>query len=523
MRRREKIMFGGAILALVGVAALFLASMWFLWNESVESEEAYAGGLAASLGQRTEHIFVDTRDMLAGLDRLKAARCSKEHMEAMQHAAISRPYIRAIGYWQATERKCSTGFLQNDGLKPQRADRIYDSGVIAWWPNPQTEVAGVQLFLMRFGDHDVAIDPRLLLDLGTMKNRQATLWVENLRMSAIPWDADLPKPGSLPVGVRIDRENGQVISRFSRNGVLPIDVVAIEPIDNFWSRHSQTLAVGAGLGLLLVAMWIYLILRYSRHQLSMATELREAVAEGRIRVHYQPVIELATGRCVGAEALARWERESGEAVSPDVFIPVAEAAGLVQEITLAVMKITLREMKDILTEYPKMSVNLNLAPDDLKNDHIGIELAKCLAEAHLPPGAIKLEITERALVNSETSRALIRHFRSLGHQVAVDDFGTGYSSLSYLQSFELDVLKIDKSFVDAIGTEAATSQVIVHVIEMAKSLGLDTVAEGVETPEQVQWLLAHGVSYGQGYFFSTAVSAGGFLEYFRNNQRLTRA
>jgi sensor c-di-GMP phosphodiesterase-like protein len=123
------------------------------------------------------------------------------------------------------------------------------------------------------------------------------------------------------------------------------------------------------------------------------------------------------------------------------------------------------------------------------------------------------------LINSDTSRALIRNFRSLGHQIAVDDFGTGYSSLSYLQSFELDVLKIDKSFVDAIGTEAATSQVIVHVIEMAKSLGLATVAEGVQTPEQVVWLTAHGVTFGQGYLFSKPLSAGDFLEFFRSNQR----
>jgi len=295
--------------------------------------------------------------------------------------------------------------------------------------------------------------------------------------------------------------------------------VAIEPINNFWSRHAQSLAAGAGLGLLLVIAWIYLILRFSRHQLSLATELRQALSAGRIWVHYQPVLDMVSGRCVGAEALARWERENGETVDPDVFIPVAEDAGLVQDITLAVLKLAVREMKNVLTEFPGMSINLNLAADDLKNERIGIELGRVLAAAHLSPGTIKLEITERALVNSDTSRAMIRKFRSLGHQVAVDDFGTGYSSLSYLQSFELDVLKIDKSFVDAIGTEAATSQVIVHVIEMAKSLGLTMVAEGVESPDQMDWLIAHGVHLGQGYLFSQPLSAGDFVAFFRTNRR----
>jgi sensor c-di-GMP phosphodiesterase-like protein len=518
MRRRGKIMFGSALAALAGVAVLFASIAWFLWKESIASEAAYSGGLAGYLGQRTEHIFIDTRDMLAGFDRLDLPRCSKEHLQALQKASISRPYIRAIGYWQATERVCGVGFLA-DGLKPPRADRIYDSGVIAWWPSKQTEIGGVQLFLMRYGDHDVAIDPRLLLDLGPMKDRQAVLWVERLRMSAIPWKVALPSPDTLPVGVTVDRDHRRVISRFSRNAIMPIDVVAVEPIDNFWSRHSQTLAAGAGMGLLLVGTWIYLILRFSRHQLSLATELRQALAAGRIRVHYQPVMDMVSGRCVGAEALARWERENGESVDPDVFIPVAEEAGIAQEVTLAVLRTAVRDLKQMLAQFPGMSVNLNLASDDLRNDRIGLELSRILAAARLSPGAIKLEITERALVNTDTSRAMIREFRSLGHQVAVDDFGTGYSSLSYLQSFELDVLKIDKSFVDAIGTGAATSQVIVHVIEMAKSLGLDTVAEGVQTPEQVEWLIAHGVSLGQGFLFSTPLSSRDFLEFFRESQR----
>ena len=519
MQRREKILIGAVLAGLLGVAALFGSMLWLLWKESVASEADYAGGLAATLGQRTEHIILDVRDMLAGFDKLDTPRCSTAHMQSLQNAAVSRPYIRGIGYWQAADRLCGVGFLPPEGLKPPHADRIYDNGVIAWWPSAQTEVGGVQLFLMRYGDHDVAIDPRLLLDLPSSPDRRATLWVENLRLSAIPWDAQLPSPDALPVGVNVERAQGQVTSHFARNEILPIDVVAQEPIGNFWSRHASTLLIGGILALLFVAAWIDLILRFSRHQLQPATELRRALAAGRISVQYQPVIDLRTTRCVGAEALARWQREKGQWVSPDVFIPVAEEAGLIQDITLAVMHTVIGDLEQIIAAAGKVSINLNLSHDDLKNDRIGRELAARLQTASLPPQSIKLEITERALVNSDTARALIRDFRERGHQIAVDDFGTGYSSLSYLQTFELDVLKIDKSFVDAIGTGAATGEVIVHVIEMAKSLGLDIVAEGVETLEQARWLVEHGVFHGQGYLFSRPLEVGDFVAFLRSSKR----
>ena len=516
MRRRGKILLAAACAALTGVALLLALALWVFWKKSVASEEAYAGGLAASLGKATEKIILDTRDMLGRFDQLDVPRCSPQHLQALRDAAVSRPYIRGIGYWNANTRLCDVGFLPSQGLKPPRADRIYDSGVIAWWPGPQTEVGGVQLFLMRYGDHDVAIDPRLLLELGAQGDRQAVLWVDMLRMSAAPWSAQLPRPDSLGVGVFIDREHERVVSRYSRNLILPIDVVAVEPLENFWSRHAAVLAATALCGLLAVLGWVYLVLRFSRQELTLASQLRQALADGEISVHYQPVIELRSGRCSGAEALARWRHE-GEQISPALFIPEAEKAGLIQDVTVAVLNTAVRDIKPIIAEFPALSINLNLSPADLQNDRIGTELARTLHAAQLSPLAIKLEITERALINSDVSRALIRAFRSRGHQVAVDDFGTGYSSLSYLQSFELDVLKIDKAFVDAIGTEAATSQVIVHVIEMAKSLGLETVAEGVETREQAAWLLSHGVAYAQGYLFSKPLTPKHFLEFLRSN------
>lgn len=511
-------MIGVSIAAFTGIAVLFGTVVLYLWRESVIAEEALVRGLATSLGERTEAMILDTKTLLQRFDELPQARCSSAHLRAMQNAAISRPYIRAIGHWRANRRLCSVGFLQASALRPRNADKIYDSGVIAWWPTASTEVGGVRLFLMRFGDHDAAIDPRGLLDIGPLQHRQAGLWVENLRLTAQPADADLPQPSTLRIGLTLDRKGGRAISRFSRSsrsGVLPIEVVAIEPLESFFGRYAVTLAVGTTVGLLLLGAWLYALARYTRHRLSMSTLLRHALASGRIVAHYQPVVELKSGRCVGAEALARWTMEGGEAVRPDLFIPVAERDGLITDLTLAMLAAPLRDLRALLVGGAPISININISPEDLTSDRFAQAMQDALAESGVPSAAIKLEITERGLVNTDAARLMIHHLRERGHEVAVDDFGTGFSSLSYLASFELDVLKIDKSFVDAIGTGAATSHVIIHVIEMAQSLGLRTVAEGVETEEQRQWLVEHGVDFGQGYFYSVPLSAEAFAEFVR--------
>jgi sensor c-di-GMP phosphodiesterase-like protein len=495
------------------VGALFGSVAWYFWSESVRAEEQLVGGLAASLGERTEAMILDTRVLLEELDRLPYPRCSPEHLQALSEAAVGRPHVRGLGHWRVTERRCGVGFLNERGLRPPRADRIYDSGVLAWWPSEFTEVGGVRLFLMRYGDHDAAIDPRLLLDVGPLEHRQAGLWVERLLLTSYPADAQLPAPDSVPAGLTLDQERGRAISRYSRTGIFPIDIVAIEPLDAFWGRYTVSFMIGTGIALVLVGAWVYGVWRYTRHRLSIGSQLRQAIARRQIYAHYQPVMDLRTGRCSGAEALARWTMRGGESIGPDTFIPIAEKEGLGPEVTRAVLAAVLRDLGSVLADSSPLGINLNLMPDDLSSDRFAVALAEGLKRGGLGAAAIKLEITERALINADTSRAMIKRLRSLGHEVAVDDFGTGYSSLSYLSTFELDVLKIDKSFVEAIGTGAATSHVISHVIEMARSLGLRTVAEGVETMEQRDWLIEHGVDYAQGFLYSRPLSAEDFVRF----------
>lgn len=514
-RRRDRILLGLSATAILGIVVLLGGVTWLLWDESIRAEERWLTEQAEALGTRADEMIVDARDMLDRLNASDAPRCSDEHLQAMHGHAIDQPHIRAIGYWRAAERECGIGFIQGIDLRPPEADRIYDSGVIAWWPGPQTEVAGTELFLMRFGSHDVAIDPQGLLEAGPLGARRVGLWVEGMRMAARPADADLPQPADLPGGLTVDGENQRIAARFTLDTVFPIDIVAVEPMEAFWGRYWDTLALVGGGAVVLAVVWVYGAFRYSRHRLSLTAELREALDNNRLTVRYQPVIDLTTGHCVGAEALARWVRDNGEEVSPETFLPLAEKTGLVSRVTLAVLDTTLRELGPLLHEDPELRISLNLAPEDLETEAFSRELVERMRAAGIPASSIKLEITERALINSDAARQLIGGLRERGHEVAIDDFGTGYSSLAYLESFELDTLKIDKSFVDAIDREAVTSSVISHVIDMAKSLELDMTAEGIENERQAVWLAAQGVHYAQGYLYSKPLSARRLREFIR--------
>ena len=254
------------------------------------------------------------------------------------------------------------------------------------------------------------------------------------------------------------------------------------------------------LGLLSAAILVWAVTRISRIHLSLPSVFRGAARRKEFFVEYQPIVELSTGEWVGAEALVRWQR-SGRIVRPDNFIPIAEESGVISHITACVTEIVAADLPALLIIDPHFLVAINLSAQDLQSMQTVELLKSMLKRSPIQPGNIKVEATERGFLQGAEARDVLASIRALGIEVAIDDFGTGYSSLSCLQTLGLDALKIDKSFVDTIGTDGATSQVVSHIIHMAHSLNLIIMAEGVETEAQAQFLREGRVQLAQGWLF----------------------
>jgi diguanylate cyclase (GGDEF)-like protein/PAS domain S-box-containing protein len=257
-------------------------------------------------------------------------------------------------------------------------------------------------------------------------------------------------------------------------------------------------------------------------RLRLTSELRGALAGGQFRIHYQPIVNLATGRIIKAEALIRWQHPGRGMISPVEFIPLAEETGLIVEIGDWVFREAARQLKQWRTLYnPGFQISVNVSPVQLSNT-IGNSYKAWfgyLQELGLPGQNVVIEITEGLLLGADSGiTGKLLEFRDAGIQVAIDDFGTGYSSLSYLKKFDIDYLKIDQSFVRDLVTDPDDMALSEAIIVMAHKLGLKVIAEGVETEAQRKLLTEAYCDYAQGYLFSKPVPAEAFEELLKGQQ-----
>jgi len=271
------------------------------------------------------------------------------------------------------------------------------------------------------------------------------------------------------------------------------------------------LAIGFGFGAGAVA----LVLLAGSPAGALRRQLRGALERGELEVRYLPVVDVRSGRCVGAEALLRWRHAREGLLSPDLFIAVAEETGLILPITEWLLRRVARDLPDGLAEPERFHVSINLAGAHLRDARTVRTVLEAFEGSSLKPESLVFEVTEREFIEDAggTARNVLEGLQAWGAKVALDDFGTGFSNIAALRRFRLDHLKIDRSFVEGIGTGSVAETVIDAIVALGHKLEMTVVAEGVERPEQIDYLVARGVHLFQGFHFSLPLTLKGLVRF----------
>ncbi len=515
MNRTRLLLLTLLVAILAGLTPVALVA-WLGWRHAATDEQRQLQVAAERTLRRAMQAYSQA---LAAMDALQAAHvapCSPAHIRLMQSKVVTTPSVDQISYFQQGTMQCSSWGQAPARIALPRPDHVTEEGVGLHLDITPRASFGRRMLSLQRGDYDTLMDPGHFVDVIDRPQVRVALATPDGRLIA-------------QQGIR----NQALLEALLRNPGNGMDdstlyasarseqwlAIATAPRTQLLSAFREQAGILLPLGLLLAigcgggAWWLL------QRRLSLRGELATALRRGELYCTYQPLIALGTGVCIGAEALIRWQRPDGSHVRPDLFIPIAEEHGMIQDITDFVIHTVVREMRELLLEDRNAHIAINLAPEDMSTPRALKVIAQALEGTGIASTQIWLEATERGLMDIERARAVIAAARHAGHSVGIDDFGVGYSNLQYLQQLPVNALKIDKAFIDAIGTGSATAPVTGHIIDMAKTLGLAVVAEGVETETQLAYLHAHGVEYGQGWLFSKALRRDDYIAFHRRRRQ----
>lgn len=492
------------LIALTAIAAPVAFSIYGAWIHGQVTEMEKVLAYARDVQLRTD----STADQIAqGIKRLQNARladpCSDESLAIMRDIDLSSSYIQAIGYVANGNLECSSLGKGGSGWSLGPIDFVSSRGV-AFREKVKTPFASDSTFtVIEQNNYAAIINQRLPLDATTAEPdvSLATFSLDNNRVIAARGKIQPEWINELHDQKHVTFFKEGYVVAVVKSASYRTGALAALPTSYIDKQTREMALLLVPIGLIAGLIFAFTTLYMARIQMSMPALLKAGLKRDEFFLLYQPVVNLQTGACIGAEALLRWRRPGGEMVSPDIFIPVAESAGLIQKITQRVIRLASRDAANLFHKYPEFHLAINLSADDLHSSDTITLLRHFIRDTGANPRNLIVEATERGLMNANIAKKIIAEIRADGFGMAIDDFGTGYSSLSYIESFEIDFLKIDKSFVDKIATDAPTSFVVQHIIEMAKKLNMKMVAEGVETEVQAQFLRDRGVQYAQGWMY----------------------
>ncbi|MHA7777308.1 EAL domain-containing protein [Roseibium sp. M-1] len=499
------------------IAGPILLSLYLAAQQAETREREHVLGFARDVVGRSDRA---AEQFFTAFERLMQSAgedpCSAGQVSKMREIDLGSSYLQAIGFATGNKLVCSS---LGSGTAVQLELGLPDI-ITTTDTSVRTNVTfpfaqGIEFTVVERKGYTAIIHKDLPIDVSTSVPdiSLATYTPDNLQTRSTRGDI---KPEWLRIvgaGEEVSFIDDEFIVGIARSDKYATIGLAALPVRHMADSARSGAMILVPIGFLASVILVCVILYTVKIQQSMPSVLKVALKKKEFYLEYQPIVDLKTEQWVGAEALIRWRRPTGEQVRPDLFIPIAEECGLMPQLTAEVFRLFTADMAGIFSRFPHFHVGLNLSPQDIQSPEI-VGLFEDLAQAtHAKPGNIMLELTEHGLLQEEHVSEILIGLRSKGAAVAIDDFGTGYSSLSYLETFTLDYLKIDKSFVDKIGMHAAASQVVPHIIEMAKDLKLKMIAEGVETETQAQYLRSQGVEFAQGWLFGKPMDASSLVSY----------
>jgi sensor c-di-GMP phosphodiesterase-like protein len=508
---RKSVILIAVFLALLGIALPIAGMLYLSWERAVSAEQARLLQYADNAIGRATLSFTEVGNALRTFDQLDIEPCSDAHIAMMRRITLNTRSVDEIGYYRKDGLlECTSWGMTHGEIRQVPPDFVTPDGLGLVFNVYPMISHGKLMTEVRYKNHNALIDPVRFADI--MMDDDVALAVETssgqLLGSLHAPDLDLVR--RVLHGGSSALVDGKLIAVREHSGLQAVVIEAREKVLQRLRKEQLTMLP---LGVLMAAFIVAIVVWVSRRRLSLRGELTIAVQRREFVVHYQPLIELKTGLCIGAEALVRWQRPDGVMVRPDLFIPLAEESGLILPITDQVVQAVIADLGALLVKNRDLHIAVNLSAQDIKTGRILPYISAALKGTGIEAQQIWLEATERGFMDIAAAKRTLEQARLTGHAVAIDDFGTGYSSLSHLQDLPLDALKIDKSFIDTICTDSATSSVTPHIIAMAKTLRLKIVAEGIESQEQADYLLERDVEYGQGWLFSKALPAADFIAF----------
>lgn len=500
------------VIALGLAIAPLIAANYILNNYAVTQAETEMKAVAERYVLRAEKAIGDAVQVLQGLHQNGFVTCSASDRAAFHAGLIAAPFVQMIGVVNSSgvlmcnvPDEASSGepvlpVLQSESplVGIGMRDRAYEGtrvALVSW------RIGNGSRLLAEISPVAISIDPG-------PEYLRAHRHVELRLGDGVVW----LRSGEYG---RLDSRSGErelVVEVASAKYPMLATVTApASAADNLVRDLKVVSAIAAvGFAILFVAVSVWFSWR---PESEAEDEFVQSIRRGEFVPYYQPVMDIETGRLRGCEVLMRWARPDGSVISPGAFMTFAETSGHIFEMTRQIMRKTRDEVGDLYFQNPEFKLSINLFAGHFEDRKIVEDIIEIYGDSKIAFQQIVMEVTERQpLSDMDTARKIIAEMQAVGVRVALDDVGTGHGGFAYLQKLGIDIIKIDKMFIDSLGTDDNSTTIVDTMVELADNLGMGIIAEGVETMEQIERLRELGVSAAQGYIFAPPLPAKLFID-----------